>query len=172
MATQKQYLNLLRGCLFLIVVFLANFTPIANATENNFIKVDKNTNLEIYEWTHRPVVVFANSDKDPNFISQIEFLSEDIKALLERDIIVLIDTDPKMSSSLRKKLRPHGFAFVLIGKDGQVKLRKPSPWNIREIARVVDKMPIRQQEIAQEKQEKRNNDSGYSCICHVFYMLN
>ena len=99
---------------------------------------------------------FANSDKDPNFISQIEFLSEDFKALLERDIIVLIDTDPKLSSSLRKKLRPHGFAFVLIGKDGQVKLRKPSPWNIREIARVVDKMPIRQQEIARKKQEKRD----------------
>ena len=156
MATQKQYLNSFRGFLIILGLFLANFTPIANATENNFIKVDKNTNLEIYEWTHRPVVIFANSDRDPNFISQIEFLSEDIKALLERDIIVLIDTDPKFSSSLRKKLRPHGFTFVLIGKDGQVKLRKPSPWNIREIARVVDKMPIRQQEIARKKQEKRN----------------
>ena len=120
MATQKQYLNSLKGFLFLIGVFLANFTPIANATENNFIKVDKNTDLEIYEWTHRPVVIFANSDKDPNFISQLEFLSKDIEALQERDIIVLIDTDPKLSSSLRKKLRPHGFAFVLIGKDGQV----------------------------------------------------
>ena len=156
MATQKQYLNSLRRFLIILGFFLANFTAIANATEDNFIKVDKNTNLEIYEWTHRPVVIFANSDRDPNFISQIEFLSEDIKALLERDIIVLIDTDPKFSSSLRKKLRPHGFAFVLIGKDGQVKLRKPSPWNIREIARVVDKMPIRQQEIARKKQEKNN----------------
>ena len=85
----------------------------------------------------------------------MEFLSKDIEALQERDIIVLIDTDPKLSSSLRKKLRPHGFAFVLIGKDGQVKLRKPSPWNIREIARVIDKMPIRQQEIARKKQEKK-----------------
>ena len=44
---------------------------------------------------------------------------------------------------------------ILIGKDGQVKLRKPSPWNIREIARVIDKMPIRQQEIARKKQEKK-----------------
>ena len=156
MATQKQYLNSLKGFLFLIGVFSANFTPIANATENNFIKVDKDTNLKIYEWTRRPVVIFANSDKDPNFRSQMEFLSEDIRALQERDIIVLIDTDPKLSSSLRKKLRPHGFAFVLIGKDGQVKLRKPSPWNIREIARVIDKMPIRQQEIARKKQEKRD----------------
>ena len=156
MATQKQYLNFLKGFLFLIGVCLSNFTPFANATENNFIKVDKNTDLEIYEWIHRPIVIFANSDKDPNFISQLEILSKDIEALQERDIIVLIDTDPKMSSSLRKKLRPHGFAFVLIGKDGQVKLRKPSPWNIREIARVIDKMPIRQQEIARKKQEKRD----------------
>ena len=156
MATQKQYVNSLCGFLIILGLIFAIFTPIANATENNFIKVDKDTNLKIYEWTRRPVVIFANSDKDPNFISQIEFLSEDIRALQERDIIVLIDTDPKLSSSLRKKLRPHGFAFVLIGKDGQVKLRKPSPWNIREIARVIDKMPIRQQEIARKKQEKRD----------------
>ena len=156
MATQKQYVNSLCGFLVILVLIFASFTPIANAIENNFIKVDKDTNLKIYEWTHRPIVIFANSDRDPNFISQMEFLSEDIRALQERDIIVLIDTDPNFSSSLRKKLRPHGFAFILIGKDGQVKLRKPSPWNIREIARVIDKMPIRQQEITQKKQEKNN----------------
>ena len=156
MATQKQYVNSLCGFLFILVLIFASFTPSANAIENNFIKVDKDTNLKIYEWTHRPIVIFANSDRDPNFVSQMEFLSEDIRALQERDIIVLIDTDPNFSSSLRKKLRPHGFAFILIGKDGQVKLRKPSPWNIREIARVIDKMPIRQQEITRKKQEKNN----------------
>ena len=156
MATQKQYVNSICGFLLILVLIFASFTPIANAIENNLIKVDKDTNLKIYEWTHRPIVIFANSDRDPNFISQMEFLSEDIRALQERDIIVLIDTDPNFSSSLRKKLRPHGFAFILIGKDGQVKLRKPSPWNIREIARVIDKMPIRQQEITRKKQEKNN----------------
>ena len=156
MATQKQYVNSLCGFLVILVLIFASFTPSANAIENNFIKVDKDTNLKIYEWTHRPIVIFANSDRDPNFVSQMEFLSEDIRALQERDIIVLIDTDPNFSSSLRKKLRPHGFAFILIGKDGQVKLRKPSPWNIREIARVIDKMPIRQQEINRKKQEKNN----------------
>ena len=156
MATQKQYVNSLCGFLVIFVLIFASFTPIANAIENYFKEVDKDTNLKIYEWTHRPIVIFANSDRDPNFISQMEFLSEDMRALQERDIIVLIDTDPNFSSSLRKKLRPHGFAFILIGKDGQVKLRKPSPWNIREIARVIDKMPIRQQEINRKKQEKIN----------------
>ena len=68
---------------------------------------------------------------------------------------MLVDTNPSVTSVLRKKLRPHGFACILIGKDGQVKLRKPSPWIIREMARVIDKMPIRQQEITRKRQEKK-----------------
>ena len=80
----------------------------------------------------------------------MEFLSEDFNALKERDIIVLVDTKPSKSSSLRKRSRPHGFALILIGKDGQVKLRKPSPWSTREIARVIDKMPIRHAEMAEQ----------------------
>ena len=155
MATQRQYVNILGRFSIITVILLALFAQIVQASENYFLKVEKNTTLENFEWTQRPIVIFANSDKDPNFISQMEFLSEDLNALKERDIIVLVDTEPRHSSSLRKRLRPHGFAFILIGKDGQVKLRKPSPWNIREIARVIDKMPIRQQEIAQKKQEKK-----------------
>jgi hypothetical protein len=154
MATQKQYVNILGTFLVITAVLLLSFTKVANAEEKYFMEVEKNTNIKDFEWAQRPIVIFANSDRDPNFISQMEFLSQDIKALKERDIVVLIDTNPSMPSFLRKKLRPHGFAFILIGKDGQVKLRKPSPWNIREIARVIDKMPIRQQEITRKIQEK------------------
>ena len=155
MATQKQYVNIVGTFLVITAVLLLSFTKVAIAEENYFMEVEKNTNIKDFEWAQRPIVIFANSDRDPNFISQIEFLSQDIKALKERDIVVLIDTNPSMPSFLRKKLRPHGFAFILIGKDGQVKLRKPSPWNIREIARVIDKMPIRQQEITRKRQEKK-----------------
>ena len=155
MATQKQYVNILGTFLVITAVLLLSFAKVANAEENYFMEVEKNTNIKDFEWAQRPIVIFANSDRDPNFISQIEFLSQDIKALKERDIVVLIDTNPSMPSLLRKKLRPHGFAFILIGKDGQVKLRKPSPWNMREIARVIDKMPIRQQEITRKIQEKK-----------------
>ena len=155
MATQKQYVNIVGTFLVITAVLLLSFTKVAIAEENYFMEVEKNTNIKDFEWAQRPIVIFANSDRDPNFISQMEFLSQDIKALKERDIVVLIDTNPSMPSLLRKKLRPHGFAFILIGKDGQVKLRKPSPWNIREIARVIDKMPIRQQEITRKIQEKK-----------------
>ena len=155
MATQKQYVNILGTFLVITALLLVSFAKVANAEENYFMEVEKNTNIKDFEWAQRPIVIFANSDRDPNFISQMEFLSQDIKALKERDIVVLIDTNPSMPSFLRKKLRPHGFAFILIGKDGQVKLRKPSPWNIREIARVIDKMPIRQQEITRKIQGKK-----------------
>ena len=66
---------------------------------------------------------------------------------MERDVVVITDTDPEGRSALRKKLRPRGFMLTLIGKDGGVKLRKPFPWDVRELTRQIDKMPIRRQEI-------------------------
>jgi hypothetical protein len=154
MAIIKQYVNIPGNFLTISVFLLASFAQIAKAAESYFVEVVENTTLENFEWAQRPIIIFSDSEKDPNFVSQMEFLLEDVNELKERDIIVLVDTNPSRPSSLRKRLRPHGFAFILIGKDGQVKLRKPSPWNIREIARVIDKMPIRQQEIARKKQAK------------------
>ncbi|MDR9485758.1 MULTISPECIES: DUF4174 domain-containing protein [Sediminimonas] len=106
--------------------------------------------LEQFKWENRLIVVFADSPLDPSFRQQMEKLREDVPALLVRDVVVLTDTNPEGKSSLRQKLRPRGFGLVLIGKDGQVKLRKPAPWDMREISRSIDKWPIRQQEIRED----------------------
>ena len=103
--------------------------------------------LDEFLWTVRPVVVFADTPADPAFRLQMELLLERPEALLERDVVVIVDTDPAARSPLRMKLRPRGFMLVIIGKDGQVELRKPAPWDVREISRTIDKMPLRQQEI-------------------------
>lgn len=42
--------------------------------------------------------------------------------------------------------------LTLMGKDGNVKLRKPFPWHVREITRSIDKMPMRQREIREAKE--------------------
>ena len=34
---------------------------------------------------------------------------------------------------------------VLVGKDGEVKYRKPSPVTVREVIRLIDRMPLRRQ---------------------------
>ena len=103
-----------------------------------------------FKWKNRLIVVFADSALDPRFKEQMANLRADIPALLTRDAVVLTDTTPEARSSLREELHPRDFALVLIGKDGQVKLRKPVPWDMREISRSIDKWPIRQQEIREE----------------------
>ncbi len=113
--------------------------------------------LEQFKWVARPVVVFADSPNDPSFIEQMDLLEARRSDLAERDIVVLVDTDPAAQSALRTKLRPRGFMLVLIGKDGQIKLRKPSPWHVRELTRVVDKMPMRQQELREQRPERITN---------------
>ncbi len=41
--------------------------------------------------------------------------------------------------------------LVIMGLDGGVKLRKPFPWDVREISRSIDKMPLRRREIREKK---------------------
>ncbi|PTX56641.1 uncharacterized protein DUF4174 [Litoreibacter ponti] len=117
-------------------------------------------NLNDFLWTKRPVVVFADTDADPRFQRQMELLSERLPELEARDVVILTDTDPSSLSPLRKKLRPRGFMLVLIGKDGGVKLRKPFPWDVREISRSIDKMPLRLQELRDQRaaQDAELND--------------
>lgn len=108
-------------------------------------------NLNDFLWEKRPIVVFADTARDPAFIRQLDLLESRKDALEARDVVILTDTNPDELSPLREKLRPRGFMLVLIGKDGGVKLRKPFPWSVRELSRAIDKMPMRQQEIRDEK---------------------
>lgn len=103
--------------------------------------------LAAFLWIARPIVVFATSPRNPAFLEQMEQLLSEIDRLSERDVVLVADTDPEARSAIRQRLRPRGFMTVLIGKDGQVKLRKPFPWTVRELSRSIDKMPIRQREM-------------------------
>lgn len=103
--------------------------------------------LSEFLWIKRPLVVFADSPADPRYTLQMEHITERLESLEERDVVVLTDTDPSAESALREKLRPRGFMLVLLSKDGTIYLRKPLPWDVREISRMIDKMPMRQQEM-------------------------
>ena len=103
--------------------------------------------IDEFQWIARPVVVFADTPADPRFQEQLAKLDARPDALVERDVVVILDSDPDARSELRRKLRPRGFMLAIVGKDGGVKLRKPLPWDVREITRSIDKMPMRRQEI-------------------------
>ena len=103
--------------------------------------------LNEFVWKKRPVVVFADSAADPAFVEQMALIAARWPELAARDVVVITDTTPDPMSEVRRKLRPRGFSLVLMTKDGQVSIRKPLPWNGREIMRAIDKMPIRREEI-------------------------
>ncbi len=98
-------------------------------------------------YLQRPVVVFADSPADPNFIRQMELLARDLPALALRDVVLVTDTDPSAKTAWRMKLRPRGFSLVLMDKDLKPVIRKPLPWEVREIVAAIDKFPLRRQEM-------------------------
>ncbi|MEO1911033.1 MAG: DUF4174 domain-containing protein [Paracoccus sp. (in: a-proteobacteria)] len=102
---------------------------------------------EDFLWKQRPIVVFADTPGDPAFVEQLDALQRGAVALAARDAVVILDTDPAADSVWRRNLHPRGFSLVLIDKDGQIKIRRPSPWDVREIGRAIDRLPLRRQEI-------------------------
>lgn len=131
--------------------FLAVLTaPVLAAEEtpaDSLIQPASEVDLDDFLWLNRPLVVLADTDRDPRFVEQMALIEERAAELAERDVVVITDTDPANVSSVRKKLRPRGFMLALIGKDGITYFRKPFPWDVREISASIDKMPMRQQEI-------------------------
>lgn len=108
-------------------------------------------NLEDFVWIKRPLIVFADSPADPRYVQQMEYITDRLEDLDDRDVVVLTDTAKGERTALRERLHPRGFMLVLIGKDGDIYLRKPLPWSVREISRVIDKMPMRQQEMRERR---------------------
>ena len=103
--------------------------------------------LEEFVWVARPVIVFADTPNDPRFIEQLELLAERPEPLLERDVVIIVDTDPDARSAIRTELRPRGFGLVVMQKDGNLGFRRPSPRDVREIIRGIDSFSFRQEEI-------------------------
>ncbi len=116
------------------------------------IRAAADVSLDDFLWQNRLLVVFAETDRDPAFQRQMELLTERPDVLLERSVVVIIDTDPSALSDIRKQLRPRGFSLVFIDMDGVVKLRKPAPWAVREISRSIDKTEIRKKELRDKRE--------------------
>ncbi|HEY9039895.1 MAG TPA: DUF4174 domain-containing protein [Roseovarius sp.] len=148
----KPILTLVFTCLFTAPLMAQEAAGSLTDTAAPSIFVDgSDVDLKQFLWKNRPLVVFADSPNDPRFVQQMELLTARSDELAARDVVVLTDTDPSARGPLRTQLRPRGFMLVLIVKDGTVYLRKPLPWDVREISRTIDKLPMRQQEIQERR---------------------
>jgi hypothetical protein len=106
--------------------------------------------LDAYRWKNRPVLLFAPSPDDPAYVEQRALFHAAAEGLLEREIVVLIDTEPKEDGELRRRFDVQGFEVLLVGKDGGVKLRKQKPIASEELRSEMDLMPMRRREISDQ----------------------
>ncbi len=137
-----------------IAVFFASLAVAETEGERpleGLIESSETADLSKFLWTNRLIIVFADTANDPRFIEQMRLLESRPEALATRDVRIFVDTAPEASGPLRETYHPRGFMMLLVGKDGQVYLRKPQPWDVREITRSIDKMPLRQQEIRERR---------------------
>lgn len=122
--------------------------PAAQAADNTIFRslAPDTATLNQYQWHYRPVVIFAPSETEANYVQQMAMLKKTEAELADRDIIVLSDTAPATQGQLRAQLKPQGFEVVLIGKDGGMKLRQQTPVSSAVLLSTIDSMPMRKAE--------------------------
>ncbi len=87
---------------------------------------------------HRLLVISAPSQNDISYQRQAAELVTAWSGLVERDFMV------------RTKFQAGAFSIVLIGKDGEEKLRRESPLTTSELFSLVDAMPMRRAEMGRK----------------------
>ena len=106
------------------------------------------TELDVYRWKNRPVLIFAPSDGDPAYLAQRQALENATEGLRAREIVVLTDTSADDNGALRRLFGVQGFELLLFGKDGGLKLHQTKPISANALFKTIDAMPMRRREIS------------------------
>ena len=123
--------------------------------------------------THRVLLVFAPSDRDPRYVQQMQMLEHHGAEMQERDLVLLpvvTETGPQVTPETLRVIRgpglsyeeqvlvrqrfhlaPEAFAAILLGKDGGEKLRVTAPVSTDRLNRTIDAMPMRKDEMKERK---------------------
>ncbi|MGU3495206.1 DUF4174 domain-containing protein [Xanthobacteraceae bacterium A53D] len=108
--------------------------------------------LDDLRWKARPLVLFAPSAEDPQLRDQLARLAPALAQVNDRDMVVLTIVTP--DDPLRQRLRVprDGFRMILLGKDGHVAERWSRPQDASAIFGLIDRMPMRRDEIRKKGQ--------------------
>jgi hypothetical protein len=139
-----------------MLIFLVGMM-VSSASGNNQDQVD----FSSYQWKNRLLILFAPSEDAPAYQSFKEQLQRRTREIRDRDLItfhVLESGKSRMDSlplsreqalSLRRRfsIERGQCKWILIGKDGEEKLRGELPADLSDIFSVIDAMPMRQREM-------------------------
>lgn len=113
-----------------------------------------------YLWKYRPVLIFAPNAANADLVRQRAVVASRGELLRERDVAVVYVVGESVSAQfgpepgigaagLRAKygIAIGQFRAILVGKDGGVRLRSPSPLSADRLSSVIDGMPMRRDEM-------------------------
>jgi len=156
---------------FLIVIMITIFLILMEGNimsyqnENNQKPEQKTIHLADLQWQNRVILVFTNENLDNREIykkfqaQQVEIEMRDIryflfgKDVLSNHVKMLDQTTVRKLESKYQPLE-NEIMVVLIGKDGSEKYRK-TYLDFAEIYRIIDAMPMRQQEMAAQQASEK-----------------
>lgn len=116
--------------------------------------------IKAKQWQRRVVLVYARALTSADLAAQKQLLAAQRDGLHEREIDLMVVLETELSAADRqylrsgdRKLAPSAdFITYLIGKDGGVKQRYSRPVAATELFRIIDSMPMRQQETRRKGQ--------------------
>jgi len=150
---KKHYLKYIATSLFLYIATTMQ------------VQSQQSVNLKEYQWKNRLILLFAGSMKSPDYKEQLQLLKGQLDGLQERDLLVFSffanDSGDANGNTLLKqdveeirnkyKVKSNDQFLILIGKDGGEKLRAPLPTEINRVYGLIDRMPMRRQEMRESK---------------------
>jgi len=121
--------------------------------------------LRNFQWKNRILLIFAPSAENSAGSSLAAELNAQIQGVRERGLLIgeFFEAGasrfagdfltPESAEELRGQfaVRKGTSTVILVGKDGEVKLRREAPVQAAEIFAVIDSMPMRKKEIRERK---------------------
>ncbi len=126
-------------------------------------KGSSSSDLDVYQWKNRLLLVFTPSDTDQTYLKLQQALSRAEDKLQDRDMVVFhlfasgkgkvgetcLGKDEVRSLYQRFDVPGHKLTVILIGKDGGEKARQVEQIDLQAIFDRIDVMPMRQREMRQ-----------------------
>lgn len=118
-------------------------------------------NLSQHQWKHRVVLILTNNPNNLIFQDQIKALELQKTGFEDRKLIIYQITPMHFKNGISKdnswtkkpelyrdiKTNDSSFEVILIGLDGEVKLRKNTVLTVETLFNTIDAMPMRRSEL-------------------------
>jgi len=134
--------------------YFLNITLSIILTSLSVLAYSQSDTLKDHKWKNRVVLLFAPNISDAKLIAQQKIILNNKLGFEERDLVVLsFVLEDKKSKDLRAKFKVQDdkFTFILIGKDGGVKLSKSEVVLSKDLFGLIDSMPMRKSEMRRGK---------------------